>query len=90
MRPSSSASIACIASPAWSGFNRFYQHSHWKILIAGKTFRTNEEDPAQEPGLLANDCNLAMAMMAVMTTMMDSGIGRNHRTSKNDQCNGSK
>jgi hypothetical protein len=26
MRPSSSASIACIASPAWSGFNRFYQH----------------------------------------------------------------
>jgi hypothetical protein len=28
MRPSSSASIACIASPAWSGFNRFYQHSH--------------------------------------------------------------
>jgi hypothetical protein len=31
-----------------------------------------------------------MAMMAVMTTMMDSGIGRNHRTSQNDQCNGSK
>jgi hypothetical protein len=27
MRPSSSASIACIASPAWSGFNRFYQYS---------------------------------------------------------------
>jgi hypothetical protein len=39
MRPSSSASIACIASPVWSGFNRFYQHLRLKMLIAGETFR---------------------------------------------------
>jgi hypothetical protein len=43
MRPSSSASIACIASPAWSGFNRFYQHSRRKTLIAGKTFRAGKK-----------------------------------------------
>jgi hypothetical protein len=36
MRPSSSARIACIASPNRSGFNRFYQHLRCEILIAGK------------------------------------------------------
>ena len=60
------------------------------MLIAGKTFRTITKDPAQPPGLLANYRNSAVAMMAVMTTMMDSGIGRNHRTSQNNECNGSK
>src|ERR1700734_2087116 len=36
MRPSSSASIACIASPAWSGFNRFYQYLRCKTMNAAK------------------------------------------------------
>jgi hypothetical protein len=42
MRPSSSASIACIASPAWSGFNRFYQHYRYKTLTAGKSLRAQK------------------------------------------------
>jgi hypothetical protein len=61
-----------------------------KTLIAGKTFRAKKKDPAQGPGLLANSKNLAMAMMAVMTTMMGCGVGRNHRPSQNDERDGSK
>jgi hypothetical protein len=90
MRPSSSASIACIASPAWSGFNRFYQHSRWKTLIAGKPSRKKKKDPATRPGLLANSENLAMAMVAMMTTMMGHGASRNHRPNQNDERDGSK
>jgi hypothetical protein len=90
MRPSSSASIACIASPAWSGFNRFYQHLRLENASPDKTFRTKKKDPARGPGLLANPKNLAMVMVTVMTTMMGRGVSRNHRPSQNDERDGSK
>jgi hypothetical protein len=35
-----------------SGFNRFYQHLRWKILIPGKTFRAKKERPGTMPGPL--------------------------------------
>jgi hypothetical protein len=89
MRPSSSASIACIASPAWSGFNRFYQHLRLENVSPGKTFRT-KKDPAQGPGLLANSKNLAMVMVTMMPTVMGRGVCRNHRPSQNDERDGSK
>jgi hypothetical protein len=77
MRPSSSASIACIASPAWSGFNRFYQHSRLENAPPQvKPFAQKKKDPAQGPGLLANSKNLAMAMVTV-TAMMGRCICRN-------------
>jgi hypothetical protein len=36
-----------------------------------------KKDPAQEPGLLANSENLAMAMVTVMAAMMGRCICRN-------------
>jgi hypothetical protein len=33
-----------------SGFNRFYQHLRWKILIAGKTFHAKKERPGTMSG----------------------------------------
>jgi hypothetical protein len=50
MRPSSSASIACIASPVWSGFNRFYQHSRSKMLISRQILPRAKKHPAPTAG----------------------------------------
>src|SRR5438270_8278627 len=88
MRPSSSASIACIASPVWSGFNRFYQYLRFENADPGKP-SAQKERPGTKPGLIANSKSLAM-MMAVMTTMMTGrGVGRNHRPGQNDERDGS-
>jgi hypothetical protein len=91
MRPSSSASIACIASPAWSGFNRFYQHLCLENADHSQNLpRPKKKDPAQGPGLLANSKNLAMVMTMVTTMMMGRGVSRKHRPSQNDERDGSK
>jgi hypothetical protein len=78
-----------------SGFNRFYQYFRWKTPIAGKTFAHKNKRPGTTPGslfkLLTITQTLAMSMMVVMTTMMTAiRIRRNHRTSENNDCNGSK
>jgi hypothetical protein len=90
MRPSSSASIACIASPVWSGFNRFYQHLRFENADCRQNLPRKKKDPVQRPGLLANSKNLAMVMAMVMTMMTGRGISRNHRPSQNNERDGSK
>jgi hypothetical protein len=60
-----------------------------KTLIAGKS--AQKKDPAQRRVSLHIHSKLAMSMMAVMTTMVTAiCVRRNHRTSENDDCNGSK
>src|SRR5271156_1292505 len=91
MRPSSSASIACIASPAWSGFNRFYQHLRRKTLIAGKSLRTQKKTRHNGRALSHSLQTLAVVMMMVMTVMMSGGrVSRYYGTGKNEESNGSK
>jgi hypothetical protein len=46
-------------------------------LERGLDSSAKKKDPAQRPGLLANSKNLAMAMVAVMATMMGCSICRN-------------
>jgi hypothetical protein len=88
MRPSSSASIACIASPVWSGFNRFYQHPRRKALPALElpSLRFCKKDLARTNQVLSLGSKLLLVML-VMFTMMSIGIGGNRRTSQNHNSN---
>jgi hypothetical protein len=80
-----------------SGFNRFYQHFRWKTLSRAKPSRTKQKTRhntrvfIQKFKTLKITQTLAMRMMVVMTTMVTAiRVRRNHRTSENDDCNGSK
>jgi hypothetical protein len=55
-----------------------------------QTILRRKKSPALWPGSFVNHSNLAVMVMMMVVVMAGVGVGRNHRTSQNDQCDGGK